>query len=414
MVKALNALVHDTLAPSVGYSLEATYRAPEKPAVGEQLENGANPESTTPPAPAAATDDSAGDGAGDGKGEEADHVVYLRLQDAASKAAVAVSHHHGTTADLALRSAGYWAAGWILSRSDVVPAWAKWNEEAGSVLALYQDADTEAKLSECEKAARLAPDSGLVLTLLGHRFDLEGRHCDALSRYLRASTLYPRFIVARYRLAVSLSLLAADLDETWWPASPETRWALIAEMQRLGAETMTSETVRNDLRHLALPGTNDDQAKRALSEFATDQLSSVRDLVARRSVWWQALDQAERAYWWPLRWGAERKRLSWLARSAAPAIQARGGLSVTELEKIRKEAEKRDTCWQVLYNLACYYAINEQPNEALEWLERSASRPGAHKLNAKWLYKDPDLKTLHGEPRFERLAASIRKTEEEV
>jgi tetratricopeptide (TPR) repeat protein len=56
------------------------------------------------------------------------------------------------------------------------------------------------------------------------------------------------------------------------------------------------------------------------------------------------------------------------------------------------------------YNLACYWARAGDRLKALDWLERSVGSGSA----ARWMLVDPDLESLHGDPRFERLADRIR------
>lgn len=57
-----------------------------------------------------------------------------------------------------------------------------------------------------------------------------------------------------------------------------------------------------------------------------------------------------------------------------------------------------------LYNLACDQAVMGHAEKALELLEHAIARGFAH---SDWLRNDPDLTSLRGEPRFERLAASL-------
>jgi tetratricopeptide (TPR) repeat protein len=59
------------------------------------------------------------------------------------------------------------------------------------------------------------------------------------------------------------------------------------------------------------------------------------------------------------------------------------------------------------YNIACTHALLGEKSEALEFLERdlAENHPSAGSLAQKreWARKDPDLASLRGEPRFERL-----------
>jgi len=61
----------------------------------------------------------------------------------------------------------------------------------------------------------------------------------------------------------------------------------------------------------------------------------------------------------------------------------------------------------VRYNVACLFALEERPEEALQSLE-VAVRQGFG--TPEWIERDPDLASLHGDPRFEALLASRRRS----
>lgn len=401
--KPVVGALRGTVAPAVGYKLHATYHAP--PADSTPVETIGTGARAAPVATA---------------GVGGRHEMFVSILDAGTGSTRAVTLQTGDTAELAIRAAGYWAAGWIIDRSDVVPAWAKWTEETAGALAVYRDPLTPRTLDECKAARRQAPDSGLVLTMLGNAFDLEGAHREALACYLRACLLYPRFLAARYRLAVSLGLVASDLDGQWWKATETEREAIIDHLSRFAEEIGVAQRIVKALRRLGVPGPDDAEATMVLCSLAVAQLGGMLDLLTRRSRWWQACDRQERAFWFPLRWGAECERLTWVARSAALGLGARGGLGASpdELEAVCARAQKRETWWQVLYNLSCYYAIKgaDAPgfdrDEALKWLERAASRPGTEQLTVEWVRRDPDLTSLRSSARFDRVVASLRHENE--
>jgi len=58
----------------------------------------------------------------------------------------------------------------------------------------------------------------------------------------------------------------------------------------------------------------------------------------------------------------------------------------------------------VLHNIACLYARIGEPEKAMDCLEHGVSRVGGLAAGgAAWYRHDPDLKSLHGHPRFEAL-----------
>ena len=59
------------------------------------------------------------------------------------------------------------------------------------------------------------------------------------------------------------------------------------------------------------------------------------------------------------------------------------------------------------YNIACTHALLGEKDEALDYLERDLTEnhptEGSRAQKRDWALGDPDLASLRGEPRFERL-----------
>lgn len=348
--------------------------------------------------------------------KEERHRVVVTLSTNGGVGGGAASVQTGASPEESVRAAGYWTAGWLLSRSGGVPPWARWNEEtAEGLAAVYNDGATAPTIEDCVEAARLAPDSGLVLTMLGHRYDLAGRHRDALACYLRASTLYPRFPVARYRAAISLTFLASDLDGQWWGATQGELDHLVDRIGEWVARTGSGSQYNNELVNLRAPTpAGDDDAAATLAKVASAQLDGLSQRLERRPVLSDALvHRDERRYWLKLHTSDERDRLRWVARSARLACDKRSGQSHSGLlAEVKEAAQKPETWWQVVYNLACYYAVvgpsmPAEPEQSIHWLQRALSRRGTDQLTAEWLRKDPDLKSVRDDHRFDRVAASL-------
>ena len=64
------------------------------------------------------------------------------------------------------------------------------------------------------------------------------------------------------------------------------------------------------------------------------------------------------------------------------------------------EADPEDAA--VLYNVACFYALEGEPDRAIECLESSSRAGFAHQ---EWIEHDPDLDSIRDDPRFQALMA---------
>jgi hypothetical protein len=412
------ALVKSVLALNSGFTVSTVYRGPEEPKK---------------------EDDGEGEAAPPEEAEEKLHRFHVTICDGASKAARASSMKVDEDIEQALRAASFWAAGWIVSRSRTIPSWAKFDETTSDALALHDVAE-ELEITKLIEAAKQAPDSALLLTTLGNRFALQEKHFEAFKAYLRAATLCPLFLVARYRLGVAFSLLASDLDAHWWKAAPVERAALVDQLERLNSLT-GNEGFNPELNLLLSPGPLDAEVSNLLCRMAIQHFRRIQQILSRSNLWWLALQQSERAYWLgalgfvkgkSFQWG-RRKELTSQARSAMPAVGARGRLRrdeqlSAEMTWTKSEAEKKGSpYWHLLYNYACFQAVGfpeegleaEQelpgrpdyvpnPPVALKYLERAIAAPG-HCLTADWLAADPDLEMIKDEPRFKLLMKSVKE-----
>ena len=58
----------------------------------------------------------------------------------------------------------------------------------------------------------------------------------------------------------------------------------------------------------------------------------------------------------------------------------------------------------MLYNTACFYAIQGEANEAIACLEKAVQ----HGFGVRgWLENDPDFNSLRGDPRFQAILAKM-------
>lgn len=79
------------------------------------------------------------------------------------------------------------------------------------------------------------------------------------------------------------------------------------------------------------------------------------------------------------------------------------GLSIDK--EVVKLCPEESTAW---YNLACSYALTGHVEHALTTLERAIALGYD---DYRWMRKDPDLKSLHENPRFEELLRRARSKE---
>ena len=328
------------------------------------------------------------------------------------------------TLDEALRIGAYWAAAVLIERSKRAPHWAVWKPEACHALATYYAEADNAKappLNKMQEAVAIAPHSGLLLMELANRYaledNLEDNMVEAFAASLRAASLYPRWPVAKYRMAVTAVMLAADGVSQWNSADDATRAAVCAALRRGKLEE--GPTLATSLTTVA-PA----EQRLALCRFAQVHLAEARKQVGYGRLWRGVLRTNERSYWVSLlqtrQHIAFRTQFDLLARSAEvmASIRAQPGEPISP--PTDPAVDEEGLSWQLAYNLACMhtqralYPFVDQGVEvttALELLELAVTRPGGEQLTTDWLEADPDLRPLREEPRFQALAQRLPKKE---
>ena len=321
------------------------------------------------------------------------------------------------TLDQAMRRGAYWASAVLIQRSNRVPEWTVWSPDANEALATYYDrADTGEvpPIDALQRAVAVAPASGLLLMDLANRYSLDERLVDAFALCLRAATLYPRWPVARYRLAATATMLAGDGVSRWRAADEATRQAVVAALS-------DSDPCGQSLA-AALSGTDLTEQRRALCAFAVDALD--KKVINRRAIVAGLLRSNERPYWQSLLRTrchvSFRAHFQMLSETATAMAQVRETSS--ESVSVQDDtARNPGVTWQVAYNLACIHAerarrpsagLSVQEAEvakALSLLELAVTRPGGYQLTKEWLESDPDLAPLRSEARFSRLAEAIAR-----
>jgi hypothetical protein len=365
-----------------------------------------------------------------------------------------------------LRSAGYWAAGWILSHSKAVPPWAKWPASSGQALGLYTQHKRVSDLTErtlelprqaidyainqsidCLEDARVhGPSSGLILTRLAEEYEFKNDFVNALEINLQAAQLYPRYYVARYRIAVGLCLLLSSDIQPWDMAATSNDQQALRILDLLSAIDPDGKATHHAVTYLQAQvmtaradraSTSRGQARAGVATDASDianvflEVCLLSAVQLKKSVTQSnfcvmalmALRRDERRFW------LARMRHPFLIRhnlrSAMPSIAHLSGYKSqpSDLdpktphstpskrvqkkyfgnpspERVKRWAQSRNESAQVLYNLACYYALLSETGrlDAVKALEATQDHPQAEQIKASWMWRDPDLLSLHFKP----------------
>jgi hypothetical protein len=350
-------------------------------------------------------------------------LVAVRVSPAASGVEVQKTFTKPALDD-ALRAGAYWAAAILMERSHRVPPWALWSPDASEALATYYaqlDTGAAPSLDSLEDAVHRAPRSGLLLLELANRYAVEGRLVDAFAMNLRAVTLYPRWPVARYRLAATAEMLADRNVADWQGADDAAKDAIRATLCR--GDIDGADALEKALANDSVAST----MRRELCTFAIELLDPKKTVGLWR-VTWRALRAPERSYWFSLfrtrQHVSFRRQFAELAKSARVIGQVRAPFGGADLEDLNESwGNQDDLSWQLVYNLACARAERAghptaetdqdvQVARALDLLEMAVTRPGGHQLTYEWLESDPDLAILRDTPRFARLLEQLPRNDE--
>lgn len=344
-------------------------------------------------------------------------TVVTRVIDQRSGAQLAQNLSTDTSDREAVRLAAYWAAATVRSRSNEIAAWMRFPATAAKALATFHgraESSDAPTLEHLQKAVREAPHSGALLLELSNACALMGQHLDAFEMALRAATLHRNYLEARYRFAITCALLTSELSD--WRRQPIARKELVLQALDRYPASAARDQVIVKLRQLAA---TDADLTEALCRFGEHELRATIGLLRLRSVLSRSLRRDERSYWLALlgrdpQGVSQRVQFLKTVKSAKPALVARYAPAAPIEREIGRLLDEPTTCWQVAYNLACAAAIRatdpEQSSQrelALQHLEEAVERPGGEKLKANWVEVDPDLRSLHGLPRFQQFVSRL-------
>lgn len=287
------------------------------------------------------------------------------------------------------RSASYWAAAVVLDRALDVPPWGHWRPEASRALASfaeeidrYEVDDTEDSTDELLAALRDAPDNGLVLMNGASTFNLKDDPVASFNLALQAAHHHPDYLLARYRLSIQASALAAQIDE-WEKAPAGDRLKICKVLRRTerdeeGLEQLPADHLEKlsvDLAK-ALESDTNHQRQEALIRFGKGHAEAMRKHLRVWNLVPGLLSRTERRttrhlMMWDTQRLTGRRRLYDLARSVVFISEVRRNLLplvpapsadeqqelVDEEREISRRADAFASGWQLAYNIACLWAI---------------------------------------------------------
>ena len=364
--------------------------------------------------------------------------VTVGLADPRSGASIATKTLAAENLDAAAAAVAGYVARHIFARDRTVPPWSASATDGADLAALLRARQVRG-YPECrsrirgawhrqieilEGVARANLCAGVVRYELAQLYDLTGRHVEALLLHAANREQYPRFYRGRYRLAMSLEMLANPdcvLDKTDMTTLEEA----LRILGRCGVPDANAGAVIRDGRQVCLP----DGPRSHLLAAAQQELHEIqRYLTWRHIIWASFRYRNERAVLSPYRHprhrqafhdgvrvaqllvavrqalipvpkeGDKRKprHASTIARIAAaisgdssdfkhlhlvPVKTARQQPITTRLRTRRLPWQYSTPSWPAAYNLACAYAALAAHPDAKTQLDPLVSKDAKTQLN---------------------------------
>lgn len=381
---------------------------------------------------------------------EGRHVLTVTLKDARTEALLTAKTFRRPSLQDAVESASAFVAQYAVVRADIVPPWADWPDPDGKALARNRKAretsDLERKEAWLRDALAAHPASGVLKVALGHCVLMRGDQTEALRLYLDTRLAYPRFFVARYRLAASLAMAGDDRARTWC-TMPEEVIGEVAQLLRDAdlvnqneQEALETRGDREPLAEILLRAAHDEAV-------AAQLLSSIPGLLGAALIWRRERQSDLHA----LFTRDLRRRYQLATETSRLLIQLRRQRCAARPDpaRVRRLATRLDTVvararrWTpvgavALYNAACFFALRarftfdsrddeagpfpgdpgdaDKASELLAEIRRSFPNTV---LTADWLRHDPDLRFLRSDrcaahPRFARVMRAVEESERRV
>ena len=242
------------------------------------------------------------------------YAISVTLKSARRGQLIVSQQFTGADLDHAIAQASAYVAQRTLAVASVVPPWAEWPVENGTSLERYREARERERRADpdwpgrqrlLEAAIAANPASGLLRVELGNGEALAGDPVASVFELATAVAMFPRFLKARYRLGVTLSMLSAQIPTHWVPADEQDRREIVAVLA--SCHDGLASSTGADAKAL-IDATDEDEVNRVLIELAEGQLHSGRHQVSAWNIGFRSLVHP-------------RERTAWL-RAAPAARQA--------------------------------------------------------------------------------------------
>ena len=285
-------------------------------------------------------DDSAPAANSDGKeGAVASRSVTVDLEDAQTGGTIATNTLAARDLDDAAARVAAYVARQIFKADPTAPPWSVGSFDGSDLAALVctkqrrelidcpEDAQRARRrqIKQLEKAVCNSPGAGVARYELALLYDLEGRHAEALWLHAINREQYPRFFRGRYRLGMSLEMIANPnfeiVDKKGWDAFRESLHILDQCRVTGDAEDICE----------VLPTTLSRELRKELLAAARDELRACRrQLTLWRIIWATFQHRDERAMRKPYWRLGERQRFQDGARVAELLVAVRQSLNEQE------------------------------------------------------------------------------------
>ena len=218
------------------------------------------------------------------------YSISVTLKSARRGQLIVSQQFTGPDLDHAIAQASAYVAQRTLAVASVVPPWAEWPVENGTSLERYQEARERERRADpdwpgrqrlLEAAIAANPASGLLRVELGNGEALAGDPVASVFELATAVAMFPRFLKARYRLGVTLSMLSAQIPTHWVPADEQDRREIVALLAN--CHDGLASAADADAKAL-IDATDEDEVKRVLIKLAEGQLRSGRRQVTAWNI----------------------------------------------------------------------------------------------------------------------------------